>query len=185
MSLAREAGVNLEFINHELLPALKSGEYKQGFGRLRANEEEIDFRPLGPPRSNEEEKRMCCLGVACDVKDKEGWVVVRSTYNQFHWTHQLSDSGGLVLRDLDWLFGTMPQQILSIINDYGQEMKPAYDYEHVIIVLEHLENDLLYNDLTREFSKITIPNTNNEKVYEKFGAIVENLQKGVYDEQSI
>ena len=42
--------------------ALRSGEYKQGYGRL--------FSPR--------EKSYCCLGVLCDVIDPKGWDMVTS-----------------------------------------------------------------------------------------------------------
>lgn len=58
MTIAQE-----RFLRDELIPALRSGEYRQGFGALRV-------APEGRP----EAPHYCCLGVACNLIDSTAWM---------------------------------------------------------------------------------------------------------------
>jgi len=83
------------------LEALRSGEYKQGKGKLR--------------RTVKGEVRHCCLGVLCDLRDPEGW----GTKSKHSWHDVKSDDVCTEDNDrgiIDW---DQADALLSISVPYG------------------------------------------------------------------
>lgn len=94
--------VNEAFIREKWLPALRSGEYKQGKSFLR-----------------DEHDQFCCLGVACDVIANEnliegvGWSNDSGTYGPVHEFGKLDDL--YTLRG-----GTLPPLVVRFLGITGQ-----------------------------------------------------------------
>ena len=161
MSKAAEAGVNLEFINDQLLPALRSGEYIQAFGALRTGDMT--------------QKRMCCLGVACDVRIPTAWKK-KITKNIVTYTHILGNSNGLLLENSRWLLGDFPQGILAATNDMETDLEN--EYTSTIKVLENIENDAFFDELMRVDTL-----AHSDKVYGDIQTLLDRLQNGEFTKE--
>ena len=85
------------------IAALESGEYKQGMRALRAGDE------------------YCCLGVLCDLMDKDGWWPGFSV----EWTY-LGEGGMLPLEVMQWAGLKTEHANLAGLND-GQSVTGSID----------------------------------------------------------
>lgn len=106
-----------------LVAALRSGEYKQTWGRLcivRNDDPYRDTRPVG----------FCCLGVACEVAIKAGLPVVKTAATDFGLfrTAAYDDTLSVLPPSVQkWLgfaseggehYGPAGRQSLAFLNDY-------------------------------------------------------------------
>lgn len=91
--------VSDEELFEKWLAALRSGEYEQGEAYLRPNE-----------------RFYCCLGVLCDVTDREAWTFTE--YGDYYWGEETSESTPPA-----WLSAELGIEeyvtLLTYLNDHG------------------------------------------------------------------
>lgn len=81
------AKINTKWARTKWLPALKSGLYRQTTGRMFRNFMESQI------------PQMCCLGVACDVLDPEGWHEADGEISWGDVYHEFSEDGKWQFRE--------------------------------------------------------------------------------------
>lgn len=104
---------NDDFVFNTWLPALRSGKYLQGIGRLRTNDD-----------------KYCCLGVGCDVWNNALWTLNENPFGD-RWYYQKEsgasipfanfvglreDAGEFYIKDED---GYTTDSCLAALNDEG------------------------------------------------------------------
>jgi len=71
-------------IKKRWLEALNSGDYKQGRGNLRTDD------------------NFCCLGVLCDLYDKKGWKILNDSEGDYYAYLSGSATATLPLKVMEW-----------------------------------------------------------------------------------
>ncbi len=93
-------GLNRKEVFGNWLKALRSGEYEQGFGRLRSEDDEY-----------------CVLGVLCDVANPQGWVQLEekwfyTTGDKIHTTTFAFEKMGLRYPSVEgYLVASYPEMV--------------------------------------------------------------------------
>lgn len=145
------------FVENDLLPALKSGEYKQGRGALRTEE------PFG--------STFCCIGVACDLLVNQG-------DDRFAWGWQVGDEHvRTMLQTPGLLMEEMTMGVNSWTDFFPLDIADTFGVHR---------NPLVYRvRLDRRYSKggyieaTSFASLNDEDTSGTFARVIEVLEKAV------
>jgi hypothetical protein len=95
--------MNIKWIRDTWLPALRSGRYTQGKGRLRQNVDGID--------------QFCCLGVACDLTNFGDW-----SLEEIEMTDTTTDTGYIYAGSSIYLPSKAVKNFLDLESGYRKPL---------------------------------------------------------------
>ena len=109
--------------------ALRSGEYQQGSGSLKAAG---NGGTLAAPTT---EFLLCCLGVACDVYNPNGWVECADEVDNYDWQFPEVDLDAGELQVCEYNENTLPfisvhdaSTLISMNDDDGANFEVIADF---------------------------------------------------------
>lgn len=112
----------IKFIKEEWIPALRSGKYAQGTGKLR-----------------DTENLYCCLGVACDLLTKPLNIEVGKTTYSYHY-NEMYEYLPTCIKDYLGLDSAVEEKLVILNDEENKSFSEIADYLEGIVAKHEGQN---------------------------------------------